>query len=82
MTLRTMTHRSRFRTLAVSLVVIFCTVIAAPEAEPIAYIGHGAFFDREGKQIEVTPEFIARRAELLPNKQHSIANSWRLASMY
>jgi hypothetical protein len=30
-----------------------------PSREPIAYIGHGAFFDREGKEIAPTPEFIA-----------------------
>ncbi len=26
--------------------------------EPIAYIGHGAMFDRTGKEIQVTPEFL------------------------
>jgi len=28
--------------------------------EPIAFIGHGVMFDQEGKQIQATPEFIAR----------------------
>ncbi|UAL09969.1 hypothetical protein [Caulobacter segnis] len=28
--------------------------------EPIAYIGHGGFFDAQGRQIEMTPEFIAK----------------------
>ncbi len=28
--------------------------------EPIAYIGHGVFFDKAGKPIEVTPEFVER----------------------
>jgi hypothetical protein len=30
------------------------------EPEPIAYIGHGGFFDAEGRQIEMTPAFIAK----------------------
>ena len=38
--------------------------------EPIAYIGHGAFFDSSGHQIAVTPDFVAKaqawyRARLL-----------------
>lgn len=38
--------------------------------EPIAYIGHGAFFDHQGRQIVPTPDFVARaqtwyRAHLL-----------------
>src|ERR1043166_2722708 len=33
---------------------------AADDTEPIAYIGHGAFFDREGKQIQLTQDFIER----------------------
>jgi hypothetical protein len=27
--------------------------------EPIAYIGHGAFFDRSGRELQPTPEFLA-----------------------
>src|SRR2546429_9979992 len=30
--------------------------------EPVAYIGHGAMFDRNGREIRVTPKF-ARDAE-------------------
>jgi hypothetical protein len=30
------------------------------EKEPIAFIGHGAFFDQDGKQIELTLEFVAK----------------------
>ncbi len=42
----------------------------AEEAGPIAYIGHGAFFDQEGRQIVVTQAFVAKaqdwyRAKLL-----------------
>jgi hypothetical protein len=41
-----------------------------PNKEPIAYIGHGAFFDASGKEIDVTLEFVATaqnwyRAKLL-----------------
>ena len=35
----------------------FC--VYAQDAEPIAYIGHGAFFDESGEQIQVTQEFVA-----------------------
>ena len=34
--------------------------IQTADEEPIAFIGHGAFFDREGKQIELTLDFVAR----------------------
>ncbi|HEY9420849.1 MAG TPA: hypothetical protein VIW92_05515, partial [Thermoanaerobaculia bacterium] len=42
----------------------------AREDEPIAYIGHGAFFSRNGRQIVPTAEFVAKaqswyRAHLL-----------------
>jgi hypothetical protein len=42
----------------------------AQTEQPIAYIGHGAFFDRRGKEIQVTPAFVEKtqtwyRAELL-----------------
>lgn len=30
------------------------------EAEPIAYVGHGGFFNVDGQQITVTPEFVAK----------------------
>ena len=47
-----------------TLVVIFnlalCGYALAADDEPIAYIGHGGFFDRTGKQIEVTLDFIER----------------------
>jgi hypothetical protein len=33
------------------------------DREPIASIGHGGFFDHDGKQIEVTQEFVARAQE-------------------
>src|ERR1051326_2570014 len=34
------------------------TAFAADADEPIAYIGHGAFFDRRGKEIKLTQEFV------------------------
>ncbi|HSG40018.1 MAG TPA: hypothetical protein VLE27_10305, partial [Thermoanaerobaculia bacterium] len=45
-------------------------VIQAQKEEPIAYIGHGAFFSRNGRQIVPTAEFVAKaqgwyRAHLL-----------------
>jgi len=48
-----------------------CTSQAfAASGEPIAYIGHGAFFDESGRQITLTQEFVAQtqawyRADLL-----------------
>ncbi|HVS80398.1 MAG TPA: hypothetical protein VHE60_01530 [Pyrinomonadaceae bacterium] len=32
----------------------------AADKEPIAFIGHGGFFDQDGKQITLTLEFVAR----------------------
>ena len=32
----------------------------AQEKEPIAYIGHGGFFDHDGKQIELAVDFVAK----------------------
>ena len=34
--------------------------LAADPDEPIAYIGHGGFFDRSGKQIRLTQDFIEK----------------------
>lgn len=33
---------------------------AADADEPIAYIGHGAFFDRSGKEIKLTQDFVEK----------------------
>ncbi len=38
-----------------------------PEKEPIAFIGHGAIFDRSGKEINVTPQFIKEAQEFYIN---------------
>ena len=49
--------------IVVSLLPFFMGSVAqmqSQEKEPIAYIGHGAFFDQDGKQIELTLEFVAR----------------------
>lgn len=46
-----------------SMILFFVDLAAtmqAQEKEPIASIGHGAFFDQDGKQIEVTQEFVAK----------------------
>jgi hypothetical protein len=46
------------------LVSIFHLISASPlladDVEPIAYIGHGAFFDHNGNQITLTPDFVSR----------------------
>jgi hypothetical protein len=42
--------------------------VFAQEAEPIAFIGHGGFFDQNGKQIEVTPDFVAKAQAFYRNK--------------
>jgi hypothetical protein len=34
--------------------------VFAQDDEPIAYIGHGGFFDSKGNQITLTPEFVAK----------------------
>jgi len=44
------------------------TSVFAQESEPIAFVGHGAFFDRNGKQIEVTPAFVANAQAWYRNK--------------
>jgi hypothetical protein len=50
--------------LAACLFALFgATSVLADDNEPIAYIGHGGFFDSKGKQIEVTPEFVANAQE-------------------
>jgi hypothetical protein len=51
--------------------------------DPIAYIGHGVMFDRNGKRIEPTLEFIAKAqtvyrkflSELLPDQQRQLFES-------
>jgi hypothetical protein len=58
---------------AVGMSVALCAVpqfAIADNREPIASVGHGAFFDENGKQIVPTPEFLASalawyRAKLL-----------------
>jgi len=43
--------------------VALCSPAAADPDEPIAYVGHGAFFDAAGRQITPTPEFVAKAQE-------------------
>jgi len=59
---------SRQRALRVFVTVWFLAqgsfVLGSPTAaqteQPISYIGHGAFFDSKGNEIEVTKEFVAK----------------------
>ena len=53
---------------------------AADDNDPIAYIGHGAFFGRDGKQIKLTQEFIEKaqayyRQKLLSSTPPEKANA-------
>lgn len=54
-------HRFRFLLLLLTLLL---APIAAPgqevvlQQDPIAFIGHGTMFDRDGQPIEVTPQFL------------------------
>lgn len=45
-----------------SSAICLCCGLVAPamgqEREPIAYIGHGAFFDSDGNEIVLTQEFV------------------------
>ncbi|UCE90271.1 MAG: VWA domain-containing protein [Pseudomonadota bacterium] len=38
--------------------IYFSVAATAHAAEPIAFVGHGAMFDQNGKEIQVTPEFL------------------------
>jgi len=60
-----MTRRIRPRLARLSLVISLLAVLAAPAMladsdEPIAYIGHGGFFDSKGNQIPVTAPWVAQ----------------------
>lgn len=46
--------------LFLSAALLNAGAVFADDDEPIAFIGHGAFFDRSGKQIEVTQDFIEK----------------------
>src|SRR6478672_10636351 len=51
---------------AAILLITGCAIVLASNQmyaqpgpqEPIAYIGHGAFFDRVGNELEVTQDFV------------------------
>ena len=60
-------HASR-RFLLGLVLILGSASLVAQEQEPIAFIGHGAFFDQNGKQIEVTAEFIAKAQSYYRNK--------------
>jgi hypothetical protein len=47
----------------------------AQEDEPIAYIGHGAFFDSKGNQITLTPDFVAKALDWYRTKLMSSLNA-------
>src|SRR5438067_4316476 len=61
-----MTSRRLF--LAWGIFVFVSVSVLAQEPEPIAYFGHGGFFDQGGKQIEVTPDFVAKAQTWYRNK--------------
>jgi hypothetical protein len=48
------------RAISVICLLLFGGSALADNAEPISYIGHGAFFGADGKQIEVTTDFIEK----------------------
>ena len=53
----------KYLLVAMSLILFFAGSVArmqTQDKEPIASVGHGAFFDHDGKQIEVTLEFVAK----------------------
>ncbi|WP_050385843.1 hypothetical protein [Bradyrhizobium pachyrhizi] len=55
--------RARLLALCLASPVILLDIpesFAADASEPIAYIGHGAFFDNSGNQIKLTQEFIEK----------------------
>ena len=55
--------------LAVCLLALLGPTFAHAQGdEPIASIGHGAFFDQEGKEITLTTEFVARAQAWYRNK--------------
>ncbi|HEX7190383.1 MAG TPA: hypothetical protein VF381_02320 [Thermoanaerobaculia bacterium] len=47
----------------VCLLALATPGVIAADDEPIAYIGHGGFFDHNGSQIAVTPEWVAATQE-------------------
>jgi hypothetical protein len=53
--------RACLRLFSICLLISSSTaMIHADNLEPIAYIGHGAFFDRQGQQIVITADFVAK----------------------
>ena len=50
-------YNSIFFPTVLILAILFATLPAHAQ-EPIAYIGHGAMFDAQGNELEVTPELI------------------------
>ena len=51
------------RSFALTAIVALILGVAASHAQerdPIAFIGHGAFFDADGKEVAPTPDFVAR----------------------
>lgn len=55
------THWNRWEPALVLAIALLCSAepARAQDDAPIAYAGHGAFFDRNGKQIEPTQAFVA-----------------------
>lgn len=72
--------RSCWRYIAQAIAaVIFLTCASTGYAlsfpdEPIAYIGHGVFFDKTGKPIAVTPEFVEQAQAFYLSRLYERAN--------
>ncbi|MEA2343761.1 MAG: hypothetical protein QOF63_1930 [Thermoanaerobaculia bacterium] len=58
-----LTRLTRLMLVACLLMCVMKPVGAADPEEPIAYIGHGAFFDSKGKQIPVTAQWVEATQE-------------------
>lgn len=63
-------YRSFFSASSLTILVLLLLSLVSPAvysnshpSEPIAFIGHGAMFDKEGKEIDVTPEFVQEAQE-------------------
>jgi len=63
------------------LAIMAGTSLPAYSDEPIAFIGHGAMFDREGRQIEVTAAFIEQAQQFYLRALSASANEEQLARL-
>ncbi|HEX3107950.1 MAG TPA: hypothetical protein VHU41_02570, partial [Thermoanaerobaculia bacterium] len=68
MTLRVLPRLTRIVFVVSLLAWVAMPATAADPDEPIAYIGHGGFFDSKGNQIPVTAQWVAATQEWYRNK--------------